>query len=217
MTALPTDTVACRDRDFVEWHGGCTHALVWAALVDVDGVRGVVRDARGRLGDILLPRYDRQPHVTVAYVGLVPADGATPVEAPVDGGRLAADLSALRSLGARPYRLTVAGWGSFPMVPYLRVDAPALHDAHRALHPRGAPGPYVPHVTLGHYRQARPMPDVAARLDGWTAPAVDVEVREWALLRYETRDIAGPLTIVGTLSLPDGNWTLHAGVPGLEL
>lgn len=212
---LPRHTVACRDRDFAEWHGGCTHALVWAILVDTDGVREAVGDARGRLSGLLLPRYDRQPHVTLAYAGLMPAAGSTPIEEPVDATRLIQAVDALRASGTRPFGLRVSGWGSFEMVPYLAVDAPELHTAHRALHPNADSTSYVPHVTVGHYAESRPMDDVAARLDPWARGPIDVEVREITLLAYETRDIAGPLTVVGILSLDDGAWTAHAELQGL--
>lgn len=214
---LPNHTVACQDRDFAEWHGGCTHALVWAALVDVDDVRSAVCEARGRLAEVLLPRYDRQPHVTVAYAGLLPAEGTDPIEEPIGPGRLASDIHALRALADGGFTLSLDGWGSFHMVPYLSVEAPALDTAHQALHPAGLPGPYVPHVTVGHYSVSGPMPRIASLLDGWEPEPVELTVREWSLLAYETRDIAGPLTVVGSLSLDDGRWRTHADLPGLDL
>ena len=57
--------------------------------------------------------------------------------------------------------------------------------------------------------------EVAARLDGWAAPPLEVEVSEWALMAYETHDIAGPLDIVGVLSLADGTWSGAAPVLSL--
>ena len=210
----PPRTVACQDRDFVEWHGGCRQALVWAALVDTDGVREAVAAARGRLADVLLPRYERRPHVTIAYAGLLPTPGATPAEQPYGPDRLARDILTLRRLAARPFRVQVGGWGSFPMVPYLSAGAPELHRAHAALGGGSTVETYVPHVTVGHYAVSRPLAEVAARLDGWAAPRVEVEVSEWALMAYETHDIAGPLDIVGVLSLADGTWSGEAPLTG---
>lgn len=207
-----THTLACEDRDFPEWHGGCRHAMVWAVDADVSAVRAAVEEARELLADVLLPRYARQPHVTFAYAGLVPSPGARPGEAPCAPGRLASDIAALCRLAARPFTVRLAGWGSFPMVPYLAAEAPELHAAHRAV----AAGGYVPHVTLGHYSVSRPLTDIAARVEGWAPPAVEVTVREWLLLAYETHDIAGPLTTLGRLSLDDGTWTLESDLPGLS-
>ena len=186
--------------------------MVWAVDADVDAVRAAVGEARRRLADVLLPRYNRQPHVTVAYAGLAPSPGARPGEEPYGPGRLASDVAALRRLAAGPFTVRVAGLGSFPMVPYLAAEAPELHAAHRAFAVGG--GGYVPHVTVGHYSVSRPLTDIAARVDGWAPPAVEVEVREWLLLAYETHDIAGPLTTLGRLSLADGTWTVESELPG---
>ena len=75
--------------------------------------------------DVLLPRYERRPHVTVAYAGLLPTPGATPAEQFYGPDRLARDILTLRRLAVRPFRVQVGGWGSFPMVPYLSAGAPA--------------------------------------------------------------------------------------------
>lgn len=214
----PVSTVACEDRDFPEWHGGCRHALVWAVDADVEGVREAVRDARGRLATVLLPRYVRQPHITLAYAGIVASPGARPVDEPYSRSRLHDDLARLRALAQGPFEVAVGGWGTFPMVPYLHASAPELAAANAALL-AGSPyaGGYVPHVTVGHYSVSRLLAEIACHMDGWVAPGVVVEVREWVLLAYETHDIAGPLTTVGRLSLVDGSWSVEAAVSGLDL
>jgi 2'-5' RNA ligase len=218
VVAPPSSTVACEDRDFPEWHGGCRHALVWAVDADIEGVREAVRDARDRLVTVLLPRYRRQPHITLAYAGVVARPGARPVDEPYSRTRLGDDLARLRALAQRPFEVAVGGWGTFPMVPYLHVSAPELAAVSSAL-TAGSPyvGGYVPHVTVGHYSVSRPLSEITRHIDGWAPPAAVVEVREWALLAYETHDIAGPLTTVGRLSLADGSWSVEARIPGLDL
>ncbi|MHA6525981.1 2'-5' RNA ligase family protein [Tessaracoccus sp. G1721] len=214
----PDQSVACEDRDFVEWHGGCRHALVWAVEADVDEVRAAVSSARGHWGDVLLPRHERQPHITLAYAGPVALPGTRPVDEPYSRAKLADDLARLRGLAQRPFEVAVGGWGTFPMVPYLRASAPALAAANSALM-AGSPyaGGYVPHVTVGHYSVSRPLAEMAARAAAWGPWDVILEVGEWALMAYETHDIAGPLTTVGRLSLAAGRWSVEARIPGLDL
>ena len=218
VVAPPSSTVACEDRDFPEWHGGCRHALVWAVDADIEGVREAVRDARDRLATVLLPRYRRQPHITLAYAGVVARPGARPVDEPYSRRRLHDDLARLGALAQRPFEVVIGGWGTFPMVPYLQASAPELAAANAALL-AGSPyaGGYVPHVTVGHYSVSRPLSEITRHIDGWAPPAAVVEVREWALLAYETHDIAGPLTTVGRLSLADGSWSVEARIPDLDL
>lgn len=215
-TEGPDRTIACEDRDFVEWHGGCEHALVWAVEADAAPVRAAVASARERWSDVLLPRHLRQPHITVAYAGPVPAPGATPVDAPYTRERFVSDLERLRAVGVGSFTVRVGGWDTFPMVPYLPAAAPELARLNAAL-TQGSPhdGGYVPHVTIGHYAVSRPMDELRARAAGWRAPRIDpLEVAEISLLAYATRDIAGPLTTVGRLRLADGAWLRTSLLPG---
>lgn len=210
-------TVACEDRDFIEWHGGSAHAVVWAVEADTDQVRGAVSSARAHWGDVLLPRHQRQPHITLAYAGPLAAPGAQPVDEPYTALRLAGDLARLTSLGMGPFRVAVGGWGTFPMVPFLRASAPELHALNAALMAGSAyDGGYVPHVTIGHYGVSRPLAEVTARAARWAAPSVDpIDVTAVTLLAYETHDIAGPLAVVGRLSLADQAWSSAASFAGL--
>ncbi len=199
-------TVAIEDRNFVDWHGGCQHALVWVADVDTPEVREAVAAMRDRLGHLLLPRYDRQPHVTVAFGGLAPEPGATPMSVlyPPD----LADLHAarVRDLGVAPFTVRITGWDTFTTTPYLAVEAPQLAVLHEALireRPRTADfaPTYVTHVTAGHYAMSVPLDDVRRRLAGFQFPDLEVGVDHLTLASYETRDIAGPLAVARIVEL----------------
>lgn len=200
-----THTTACQDRDFPEWHGGRRHALVWALELDDTELQRTVADARQRLDGLLLPRYERKPHVTVAFAGLV----AEPGLPGYDDHHLTHDVAHLRPLVSGPVQLQTTGWGSFPMVPYLGVASAWLAVAHAALD-QGASRihgmTYVPHVTLGHWCGAWPRDEVMGRLEG-PLPQGPWLVNALSLLRYETHDIAGPLEPVGRLDLTSGQWT----------
>ena len=199
-------TVPSQIRDFAEWHGGCRHALVWALEISSSEVDELLSAARRRLDGLLLPRYERQPHVTSAYAGLEPRQGATPSGHLYPPELLERDLEALRHLIPHRVELSVTGWGSFSMAPYLGVEGTGVTELHEAL---AAPGErYVPHVTIGLYGVAEHIDLVAERMTGWPAAAVQVEVGAASLLRYETADIAGPLSTVGRLDLTDGTWSV---------
>ncbi len=199
-----THTIACQDRDFPEWHGGRRHAYVWALELDAPALLECLDAARSRLDGLLLPKYRRQPHVTVAFGGLA----AEPGHSGYDDASLADDLIRLAPLVDGPVKVHATAWGSFPMVPYLGVAADWLPRAHEVLD--GGVGAahgmtYLPHVTVGHWAGEWPRDDVLERL---TAPVPDEvwSVEELSLLRYETHDIAGPLKPVGRLNLTTGLW-----------
>ncbi|WP_185975588.1 2'-5' RNA ligase family protein [Tessaracoccus rhinocerotis] len=202
---MPSHTVACRDRDFVEWHGGRSHAVAWALELDHPDLRRTLAAARAALEGYLLRGYLRQPHVTLAYAGLVGPGGDE-----YGTARLDADLALLRRLAAGPVKLRATGWGSFPMVPYLELADDWLPHAHGVL-THGAPEEhemaYVPHVTVGHYGGRWPMAEPLGLLR--EVPAVgDWVVPEISLVRFRTARIAGPLDVVGRLDLATGAWTL---------
>ncbi|MGO1489240.1 MAG: 2'-5' RNA ligase family protein [Arachnia sp.] len=207
MSSLSTS--ACQDRDFPEWHGGRSHALVWALMLDASDIEQCLTAARGRLAGLLLPRYRRQPHVTVAFAGLA----AEPGLPGYDDDRLSADLATMQSLIEGPVEIRPTGWGSFAMVPYLGVEANWLHAARAALDITAVQlhkMPYVPHVTVGHWCGEWPFDVVLERLEG-PVPQRSWSVSKLSLLRYATRDIAGPLEEVGSLDLVHGLWSPVGG------
>ncbi|GAB3820180.1 hypothetical protein GCM10028820_25480 [Tessaracoccus terricola] len=199
-----THTIACRDRDFVEWHGGRTHAVAWALELDHPDVRRQLASARSRLEGYLLRGYLRQPHVTLTFAGLV-GEG----EQAYGADELESDLRLLRRLAAGPVTLRADGWGSFPMVPHLALSDDWLPHAHAVL-THGAPEEHAmdfrPHVTVGHYRGSWPIDEPLELLrevpstGEWVVPEV-------SLVRFRTSRIAGPLQVVGRLDLATGDWT----------
>ena len=200
-----THTIACEDRDFPEWHGGRAHALVWALLLDGPDVQECVDAARMRLQGLVLPRYERQPHVSVAFAGLAEEPGLPGYAEE----HLAADLATITPLLEGPVEILSAGWGSFPMVPYLAVESDWLHKARVELDRHAAElqqMTYVPHVTLGHWCGNWPRAEVMDLL-GPPLPSHIWRVRELSLLRYVASDIAGPLETVGSVDLTLGEWT----------
>ena len=176
-----------------------------------------LRQARARLGDALLPRYARQPHITLAYRGLCQGE---PVHAAqeYDAQALRADVALLQKLKQQPFAVQVAGVNSFTTVPYLSVkgDEPALQRLHAALVPQEpAPGwRYLPHVTIGHYAKQRPLREMVKQLQALGQGLPEIMVTQLALARYASADIAGPLTLEGVFELdtrryiaaPDALW-----------
>lgn len=199
------NTIACRDEDFADWHGGCRRAAVWAIEADTPSVAAAVAALREQWGALLLPRYHRQPHVTVAYCGPVPEPGATPAEEPYGRHRFEADLARLKATRLEPFAVEINGWGTFPMVPFLAAHALELHRANAVL---TAQAGYTPHVTAGHYATAVPIAHVEARVAGWEPPTVAaLAVESLALMTYETHDIAGPLRVEGRFHFSTGEWS----------
>lgn len=194
-------TIAVEDRDFVEWHGGIPHAYVWGFLLDCP-----VEAARRALAPLLLPDYRRQPHLTVAYAGLAGRE--------LHSRRLACDLTVLRRLCRGPVEVAAQRWSSFASAAMLEVVGPWAQAAHRVL----SDGlewrrlePYVPHVTVGFYRTQVPISQPLEALSSVALPASRWTPARLQLLRYDTCDIAGPLTVVAELDLSNGQFKTAPG------
>lgn len=202
---FPLETQACEDRDFAEWHRGCPWCAVWLLRAETPAVQQQLGRARAALGPWLLPRYARQPHVTLAYRGLMAGSEPHP-HAEFGRPQWQRDVQALQAAKLQPFVLEMGGVGSFTTVPYLAVaPSPALAQLHEVLAAQ-APYPdwrYVPHVTIGHYAQQLPMPQVMAQLQGSGVgdPAVQLPVQALWLARYRTQDIAGSLHFEGHFDL----------------
>lgn len=202
---LPTETQACEDRDFVEWHRGCPWCAVWVLRVDTPQLQQWVETARNVIAPWLLPRYERQPHVTIAYRGLMAGEASHP-DAAFGPTQWRQDVQTLQAAQLRPFALQIGGVGSFSTVPYIAVAAhPSLQALHTVLALQASePGwQYVPHVTLGHYGQQVPMQAVMQPLCGCgvAGEILEVPVHTLWLARYRTDDIAGPLHFEGFFDL----------------
>lgn len=204
---MPTiaHTEVCEDRDFAEWHQGRPWCAVWVVRAEAPRVQALVQVARSALRPWLLPRYARQPHITLAYRGLMPRDAAD-TQAEFGLPQLLADVQALQAAQLPPFAWQLQGVGSFSTVPYLALShSPALHVAHEALMAR-TPYPgwhYVPHITLGHYGRRLPLADALQALQSSVpdGPLHAAQADALWLARYRSSDIAGPLYFEGRFDL----------------
>lgn len=204
---MPTiaHTEVCEDRDFAEWHQGRPWCAVWVVRAEAPRVQALVQVARSALRPWLLPRYARQPHITLAYRGLMPRDAAD-TQAEFGLPQLLADVQALQAAQLPPFAWQLQGVGSFSTVPYLALShSPALHIAHEALMAR-MPYPgwhYVPHITLGHYGRRLPLAEALQALQSSVpdGPLHAAQADALWLARYRSSDIAGPLYFEGRFDL----------------
>ena len=207
-------SLPCDDRDFAEWHRGCPWCAVWVVMLEGAALDQALEQGRQRLGNVLLPRYARQPHITVAYRGLCAAgDDHAAVEFGLQA--LRQDIALLRQQSLAAFDLQLQGVGSFTSVPYLAVreGGTSLEALHTALVPQ-EPAPdwrYVPHVTLGHYAVQMPLSQALQTLQGVGRNLPLLQVRELALVRYATADIAGPLVQEGRFDLATGRYSAAPG------
>jgi 2'-5' RNA ligase len=216
--AIASGEVTLRNvrRDFPEWHLGRPRYALWALQVDVAPVTQRLQAAQQHLADLLLERYHRQAHVTVSLCGF-PCDA--PQHADDFGpAALRAQLAALRQAQPRPFEIDIGALASFTSVPYLTVDdagghLAALRDclAHGEVNPPG--GRYTPHVTVGLYAGAWPMPSVQARLESFVCDApLRLHIDGISLMSYAAPEIGERLSPIAHYDFASG--TLRWDEPG---
>lgn len=202
-----SETVVAQLRDYPEWHKGRSRYAIWMVPVDCPRVLGYIAEVTEQLADLLHPTR-RQPHLTVFVCGFeqpgrVNDDDFTP-------GQLQRQLEALRGLRQSAGSLRVGRPDSFASAAYLSVVDPVGHlDDWRGALAGGAAeirfGPYVPHITLGLYRQQVSAGALRERLARVSAPPeLNMSVGRLEYASYSSMDMFGPLTCQKVVPLQGG-------------
>ena len=190
-------------KDFTDWRAGRHRYAVWAIDLDHDWLRAASGRMRQHCGDLLLPNYARQPHITLRICGFPGTDRRLGDD--YTQSDLAAQVSALESARIEPFPISIGALDTFTTAPYFSVldsECGIARSRQALAMPAGdGPGekgfPYVPHVTFGLYGGRFPLADVMPRL--CSEPEVQnvrLTVRQLTLMIYEASIIAGPLTAV---------------------
>jgi len=217
-----THTVRNEVRDFVEWHRGRAPYVFWGLLLDSPALAGQLARAASWLDGLLLDGYVREPHVTLDVCGF-PADRSADDES-FTPALIDAQLGLLVAAAPAPFSIRIGGLDSFTSAPFLKVfdvdrgiaclrQCLAENGRHRLF------GDYVPHVTVGLYRDAWPLPAVAERIAACpTGDELALTVGHADLLGYAPSVIGGALIRLGRFDLtsrqmhwpPDGEALLPA-------
>ena len=211
-------TIAHVDRDFVEWHGGIERYAAWVILIQEPSWLDWFAEARDLVADLLLPGYERQPHVTVLAAGLLAPNHLSEVAINDQAAAIERTLSVQATLHA-------VGLGASRSCPFIEVrdDAPVIPDLRSRLdevhvedspqnsYPERAPDSSrdlptgklaspaditPPHITLGLFRGSGSFEVVRRRLARVRQPDLPtLRVNTLHLCSYDTRYVQGPLRV----------------------
>ena len=193
----PETTLRNERRDFVEWHMGRPAYALWALQFDSSALSARVSAAQAYLSDLLLDGYVRQPHITLSLCGFPSLRPSLPDEFGPEA--VEAQVQALQQAGIQSFDITIGGLDTFSSVPYCEVRGGtepllALRRALQAPDGGQTQGDYMPHVTVGLYRDAFPMPMVRERLQAFgNSEPLRVQVTGVDLLTYASAEIGGAL------------------------
>lgn len=201
----PRETVVTTWRDYPEWHRGRARYGVWIVPVTDPALLDYVRQARKSLADVLHPTLHRQPHLTVFVCGF---HGAGPRDDDFPEQRLAQQLALLTRDAGLPCTLPLSRPDSFATAAFIPVGDPQcrLRQWRGLLQQASAEirqSDYVPHITLGLYRQCVPADELRERLVAMPSPGVSLRVEELRYVTYDAREQLGRLTDVHRLWLAE--------------
>ena len=191
------------EGDFIEWHRGRPFYYCWMVMVDSSAWNSAAREAALRLRRWLLSGYARQSHVTILPGGF-PRRGSL-------------DMSAISACVRRilPFRISLGPLGSFTSSPCFEVVDPdaILGRLRSALRPvlrdplaQVSDASYLPHLTVGLYRDCFSTGGIAAAIESFPPVSVESVIQvDWiSLCAYDTSSIKGPLTEVARVELGSG-------------
>ncbi len=195
-------TLACEERDFIEWHKGHTKYAVWAVCIENTAWHEHLHAARRLLAPFLVKNYQRQEHITVLPCGFLASDSFC-------ASRLAAQIEQLNTTKLPAFELHLGSLNSFVSAPYFAIhDATgSLSSLRELLRPQAVEQQnpnYCPHATVGLFDDSYNTKEIASRLRAYDPPNVPpIQVKEITLLSYQTRSICGPLTTEHIVQLAD--------------
>lgn len=192
-------------RDFVEWHRGRSPYVLWALDVDQPAVRQRFEAAAAHLADWLLADYCRQPHITLDLCGFPAHPPTAEDEFSLPMLDQAVKASATEFPG--PFEIGIGGLNSFSSAPFLSVEdnqggIAALRHRLTVDGQNRSKNDYVPHVTVGLYRDAWPADAVRQQLKAFNpGNPLSVQIERLTLMAYQPADIGGELDVLGELCL----------------
>ncbi|KRW59323.1 2'-5' RNA ligase family protein [Pseudomonas sp. TTU2014-080ASC] len=201
-------TLACELRDYPEWHKGRRRYGVWVITVNEPAVLSRIQQAREVLGDWLHPHGQRQAHITLFVCGFMADDQQHDDD--FTHGQLSAQRAALEPLHYPSFELEIGRADSFSSAAYLRVTDPGQHlqairDKLDTLSNEIRQTHYVPHLTLGLYRQSVQREHLIERLQQIPSTPLRMTVQDIHFATYEAQEQHGPLRYENTVALTASN------------
>ncbi len=200
----PLELLPSEWRDYPEWHHGRPRYTLWSIPIEAPSVLERLDQARARLGDWLHPDYARQAHLTLFVCGFPNARPWRNDD--IHPQRLQAQHEALQQLRLAPFVLNIGGLDSFASAPILRVGPCATLQRIRTELARISPeirqAGYMPHITVGLYRQRIERAAWLQRCAGLgDTPLLAQPVSRLERLSYQADQPWGPLRLENNVVL----------------
>lgn len=198
--ALPSDEAIAR---LLEWHKHRLYFCLWYVQIDDDAILRVCTHLRHQFGRYLSPNYQRQFHITVFVGGFWVADKR--YDDDFDKTDLNRQIHSLNDLNLKSFELRLGGLHSFDNCLVLKIgcddELNIIKKALQSTHQEISPAPYVPHITLGFYKEVFLKQTILEDIGGYDAGALSFRVRGLTFGFYRATQLQGKLTAIHYLDL----------------
>lgn len=191
-------TVVMNNRDYSEWHKNREHYAVWVIDFDEEAILDEIDRARHFFKDMLLTPFKRQPHISLFVSGFW-AD-VTVHDDDYPSNLQQAHRESLAQSRLKPFDIQIGGINSFASALYFDVlDSTSGITQVREILAKAMPelrwAPYIPHITIGLYKDTISTQAVIDRINSYQhLPVMHKNVRDIKLITYRSDELIGPLT-----------------------
>lgn len=201
----PLHSLACELRDYPEWHRGRSRYGLWLLPVQCPALLAHIAWLRQQLADLLHSAGRRQAHISLFVCGF--SSGLRRLDDDFSKTQLQGQL---RELGRTPraaLSLQIGQPDSFASAAILPIhDRSGQLAAWRqrlAEHSTEIrQSAYLPHITLGLYRQSLPAELLRERFSALQQRGPEqLQVRHLQYATYQARQLSGPLRVRHSLHL----------------
>lgn len=199
-------TIAAPLHDYPEWHKGRSRYGLWMIPIDCPHVLDYINRATAELSDVLHPTA-RQPHITLFVCGFEQPDRLHNDDFTRE--QLQQQIAALETAAMPSGILHIGRPQSFASAAYLSVTDPCGQLANwRSKLAQNCTEirqqTYVPHITLGLYRQCITADQLWQRLDAIAVPPeLQLPVKRLEYVTYNSTCLFGPLDCQWSVQLAD--------------
>ncbi|QLF92910.1 2'-5' RNA ligase family protein [Pseudomonas sp. ABC1] len=200
-------TLPSRLGDYPDWHQGRERYGVWLMEIDSPALLAYITDVRQALADLLHPQYQRQPHITLFVCGFEQPEKRLSDDFTAQALRVQCD--SLQRLAPSSFELQASHLDSFASAAFIALEDPqaSLAPLRQALSQGSEEiryASYVPHLTLGLYRQSIDAQALRQRLAALPAPpSAPLRITRLLYCTYCAQEQFGPLSERYRMELAD--------------
>lgn len=194
---------ALNHQDYVDWHKHRPHFCLWYIEIDDKDILQYCQIKQAEFAQFLVPNYQRPFHITLFVNGFW--QNSKVYDDDFIQNNLDRQVATLQSLNLKPFALNLTHLHSFDNCLSIKIadnDNLTLIRKHlKTTHHEISPSVYLPHITLGFYRQNFLKKTILNEIDNKGFENVSFNVHKLTFGYYHAVELQGNLTPIFEITL----------------